>query len=88
MSESETGFTGWAILELMERRRISGRVSEAMVAGTAFIRLDVPHPNDATLVRASHYYSPAAVRSITPTSEENACAIARGGPERVMGHGV
>ena len=26
MSESKTGFTGWAILELMGRRRMGGRV--------------------------------------------------------------
>ena len=84
MCESKTGFTGWAILELIGRRRMAGRVCEALVAGSAFIRLDVPHPNDATLIRASHFYSPAAVRSITPTSEEKACAIAWGERTRVI----
>ena len=83
MSEREVGFEGWAILELMGHRRLGGRVSEAMVAGSAFIRIDVPHPNDSTLFRATHFYSPAAVHSITPTTGEIACAIARGGPEPV-----
>lgn len=78
MSEGKTGFEGWAILELIGHRHLAGRVSEATVAGAAFIRIDVPHPNDSTLFRATHFYSPTAVRAITPTSMETACAIARG----------
>ena len=78
MSEGKTGFEGWAILELPGHRRLGGRVSEATVAGAAFIRIDVPHPNDSTLIRATHFYNPTAVQAITPASVETACAIARG----------
>jgi hypothetical protein len=78
MSESKAGFTGWAILELIGHRRLAGRVSEATVAGAAFIRIDVPHPNDSTRLRATHFISPTAVRAITPATEETASAIARG----------
>ena len=79
-------FVGWAIVELRGHRRLGGRVSEATVAGVAFIRIDVPHPNDSTLVRATHFYSPTAVQAITPTSEETACAIARGWGARGGSH--
>ena len=78
MTESKAGFEGWAIVELRGHRRLGGRVSEATVAGATFIRIDVPHPNDSTLIRATHFYSPTAVQAITPASEETACAMARG----------
>jgi hypothetical protein len=83
MSETETGFEGWAILELMGHRRLGGRLSEATIASGAFIRIDIPHPNEAGIFTASRFYSPAAVYAITPTTEEIACAIARGAPEPV-----
>jgi hypothetical protein len=81
--DTENGIDGWAILELMGHRRLGGRVSEATIAGGAFIRIDVPHPNEAGIFTASQFYSPSAVYAITPTTEEIACAIARGAPEPV-----
>ena len=83
MKDTENGIDGWAILELMGHRRLGGRVSEATIAGGAFIRIDMPHPNEAGIFTASQLYSPAAVYAITPTTEEIACAIARGAPEPV-----
>ena len=83
MKDTENGIDGWAILELMGHRRLGGRVSEATIAGGAFIRIDIPHPNEAGLFTATQLYSPAAVYAITPTTEEIACAIARGAPEPV-----
>src|SRR5215216_2066499 len=83
MADTENGIDGWAILELMGHRRLGGRVSEATIAGGAFIRIDVPHPNEAGIFTASQFYSPSAVYAITPTTEEIACAIARGAPEPV-----
>src|SRR5215207_571945 len=77
MADTENGIDGWAILELMGHRRLGGRVSEATIAGGAFIRIDVPHPNEAGIFTASQFYSPSAVYAITPTTEEIACAIAR-----------
>ena len=81
--DRENGIDGWAILELMGHRRLGGRVSEATIAGGAFIRIDIPHPNEAGIFTATQLYSPAAVYAITPTTEEIACAIARGAPEPV-----
>ena len=81
MTEGKTGVEGWAILELRGHRRLGGRVSEATVAGATFIRIDVPHPNDSTIIRATHFFNPTTVATITPVSVATACAIARGGPE-------
>jgi hypothetical protein len=88
VSESETAsgeavIEGWAILELMGHRRLGGRISEATIAGGAFLRIDIPHPNESGMFTASQFYAPAAVYAITPTTEEIACAIARGAPQPV-----
>jgi hypothetical protein len=70
-------FEGWAILELMGHRRLTGRVSEVEIAGSSFIRIDVPgfvhtEPTGEQEEReaATQFYSPAAVYCITPTTEE------------------
>lgn len=64
-------FEGWAICELMGRRRLAGHISEQEIAGQAFLRLDVPAEPPVT-----QFYSPAAVYCITPTTEEIARAVA------------
>ena len=63
---SET-FQEWAILELMGHRKLAGLVSEATIAGGAFIRIDVPGAKGNA---ATQFYSPASVYCITPVSEE------------------
>lgn len=72
MAETEIG---WAVLELMGHRRLGGYVSEQEVAGSAFVRIDVPsaHPDEW---EATQYYSAAAVYCITPTTEAMARAAA------------
>src|SRR4051812_3026644 len=83
MSETESVIEGWGILELMGHRRLGGRLSKATIAGAAFVRIDVPHPNDSSQVSATQFYSPSAVYAITPTTEEIACAIAIRAPQPV-----
>lgn len=70
MSEQQETFEGWAILELMGHRRLAGRVSQAELAGAAFIRIDIPS-GDGDI--ATQFYAPAALYCLTPTTE----AIAR-----------
>lgn len=38
-------FEEWAILELFGHQRFAGRVSEALIGGAPFVRLDVPEAN-------------------------------------------
>lgn len=69
-------YEGWAIVELMGHRRLAGRVAEASIAGGAFLRLDVPGPDEGDT--ATQFYAPGAVYCITPTSEEIARKVAQG----------
>lgn len=69
----ETQFDQWCILELMGHRRLAGKVTDAVIGGGAFLRIDIPSKNgDFT----TQYYSPGAVYCITPTTEELARAVA------------
>lgn len=72
MTEAAT-FEGWAVLELMGHRRLAGRLSEATIGGGSFVRIDVPGDDGDV---ATQFYSPASVYCITPTTEENARAVA------------
>lgn len=81
-AETETTFSQWCILELMGHRRLAGLVSEHVIAGQAFIRLDVFTPKsqdtlDGTdLPTVTQFYSPSAVYCITPTTEVIARKVA------------
>lgn len=78
-TEGKATFEGWAIVELMGHRKLAGRVSEATLAGGAFLRLDVPSTPPAT-----QFYAPGAVYCITPTTEEIARGFcARNAPEPI-----
>lgn len=83
MNDEGTGFEGWAILELMGHRRLGGRLSEATIAGAAFLRIDLPDPEDSERTAATQFYAPGSVYAITPTTAEIACAIAADAPEPV-----
>jgi hypothetical protein len=73
MSEKTT-FNEWALIELFGHQKIVGKVSEATMAGGAFLRVDVPAFNgDPAFTR---FYSPGAVYSINPVSEDVARGLA------------
>ena len=62
---------GWAILELMGHRRLGGKVTEALICGASFLRIDVPSEPPAT-----QFYAPGSLYCITPTTEAIARAFA------------
>ena len=67
-----TAFHDWALVELFGHQKIVGYVSEATMAGGAFLRVDVPaFDKDKPFTR---FFSPGAIYSINPVTEE----IARG----------
>ena len=70
----EEKFDQWCILELMGHRRLAGRVTDAVIGGGAFLRIDIPK-NDNTFT--TQYYSPQSVYAITPTTEELARMVAK-----------
>jgi hypothetical protein len=72
---------GWAVLELMGHRKLGGWVTEEVVAGQAFVRIDVPGPETpddpaGEKAVATQFYSPAAVYCITPSTEDLARGLA------------
>jgi hypothetical protein len=71
MSDDGTAFDTWAIVELMGHRRLAGRLTEQDIAGSGFLRLDIPSDPPAT-----QFYRPAAVYCITPTTEDTARQVA------------
>lgn len=73
MSESKESFNEWAKVELMGHNVIVGRVSEATLAGGAFLRVDVPAIGDQQAF--TKYISPAAIYAISPISEAVARAL-------------
>lgn len=78
MSDDQTPtFEGWAFLELMGHRRLAGYLTEVTLAGSAFVRIDVPDPDGGDQARATQFYAPGAVYCITPTTEELALQFSR-----------
>lgn len=69
---NEPKFDEWALVELFGHQRIVGKVSEATLAGGAFLRVDVPEFDGAPAF--TRYYGPSAIYAISPVTE----AIARG----------
>ena len=70
----KAGFSGWAILELMGHRRLAGHLSEQEIAGSPFVRIDIPGQDGAAA--ATQFYSPSAVYCVTPVAEELARSVA------------
>lgn len=83
-------FEGWAIVELMGRRRLAGFVTEQQIAGASFLRLDIAGPDtkvdedgpETTQAGGfeggtTQFYSPSAVYCITPTTQDIAVAVGR-----------
>jgi len=61
-------FDQWAVLEIMGHVRLAGRVREQSVAGTGFLRIDVPET--VGLPAFTRLYGTNTIYSITPVSEE------------------
>ena len=71
-TEQSTAFDSWALVEIMGHQRIVGKVTEATLAGGAFLRVDVPAFNGAKAF--TRFYSPGSIYCISPLSED----VARG----------
>jgi hypothetical protein len=63
----------WALVELMGHSRIVGKLTEANLAGGAFLRVDVPGEEWRPAI--TKFYSPSAVYAITPVTEAEAKAM-------------
>ena len=72
MPEVTEKFEEWAILELMGHRRLAGKVSEQVIAGQGFIRIDIPNGEKMT----TQFYGPGSVYALTPVAEDVARRLA------------
>jgi hypothetical protein len=72
---SQEKFQEWVVMELMGHRRLAGLLSEVEIGGASFLKLDVPDADGGFC--ASQFYNPAAVYSMTPTTEEIAREVAK-----------
>lgn len=74
MNDEKNIFEIHALVELFGHQRIAGKVSEQVIAGTGFVRVDVPE----TAKRAGYtrFFNPSAVYGITPVDEEAARRLA------------
>ena len=67
-------FECWAILELFGHTMLAGKVSEQVVSGVAFIRVDVPEtPN---IPKFTKFQNPSSIYGMTPVDEEYAKKMA------------
>lgn len=61
---------GHAIIELMGHNTIAGQVSEQTIAGSAFLRVDVPEVDG--MAAFTKFFGGSAIYAITPTDEATA----------------
>ena len=71
---SEQGFEGWAIVEWFGHNQIAGLVSDAVIGGQSFVRVDVPGAEGAEPF--TKFFGGGAIYAITPTTQEIATMAA------------
>lgn len=67
-------FESWAVLEIMGHQTYAGLLSEEVIGGQSFVRIDVPAIGDDAAF--TKLFGSGSIYCITPTSEEFARAVA------------
>lgn len=67
MSDQSTVFEVFALVELFGHNKIAGKVSEQVIAGTGFVRVDVPDTGRKPAY--TRFFNPSAIYGITPVDE-------------------
>lgn len=88
MENERKPFDSWAIVEVLGHQTYAGHVTEEVIAGAAFIRVDVPEysdtllnaegPSSITCPAFTKIIGPGSIYSITPVTEELARKARRG----------
>jgi hypothetical protein len=74
MENEQVSFQTWAIVELFGHNQLAGKVSEQVIAGQSFVRIDVPKTSKCPAF--TKYHLPSAVYGLTPVEEDYACRMA------------
>lgn len=72
----------WAVVEIFGHQRIAGFLTEQVIAGQGFIRVDVPEipaqvGGDGPIAAHTKMFGPGAIYGINPVDEAIATAAAR-----------
>lgn len=67
MADTAFQAESWAVVEIMGHRVRCGRISEVEIAGTKFLRVDIPS-DDGQYV--TEFYGGGSIYAIRPASEE------------------
>lgn len=68
IDKNQEAIETWAYVEIMGHSRIAGRVSEKKVGIQVMLQVDVPKADEG--FSHTEFYSPSAIFSIKPTTEE------------------
>ena len=68
-------FEAWAIVELFGHTMIAGKISEQVIAGGAFIRIDIPETEKTPAF--TKLQNPSSIYGMTPVDEEYAVRMAQ-----------
>jgi hypothetical protein len=74
MEEKQIKFETWAIVELFGHNQLAGKVTEQVIAGQSFVRIDVPKTSQCP--EFTKYHLPSAVYGLTPVEEDYATRMA------------
>lgn len=75
-SQADEKFDQWAIVDVMGHQRYIGRVTEQVIAGCGFIRVDVP--NEDGSIAFTKLVGTASIYAISPVQQEVALQMNRG----------
>jgi hypothetical protein len=73
-TDPKNTFDNWCVVEIFGHQQLSGRVTEQVIAGQGFIRVDVPDLPD--MPGFTRLFGPGAIYSIIPVTEAIARAYA------------
>lgn len=68
MSAKKETFEQWCIVEVMGKQVLAGKVTEQVIGGCSFIRVDVPEMDGQDAF--TRFYGQSAIYAMTPVSEE------------------
>lgn len=86
-AEQEATFDSWAIVDVMGHQRFIGRVTEQVIAGQGFIRVDVPdvEGEDPGAISFTKVMGAKSIYMIEPVSKETALAMCKRGKQLSIG---
>jgi len=70
MEKLNEQFDQWALVELMGRQRIAGKVTERVIAGAGFLQVDVPETK--LNPKFTRFIAPGSLYAINPLDEATA----------------